>query len=103
MSGELTSNARLYWITWAVLLVLTVVMLAADGADIPRVGFLLLMLSAMAIKATLIAGIFMHLRHERVGLVLTVVVGLFVMALVLFALIAPDAQRIHHMATEQGW
>jgi cytochrome c oxidase subunit IV len=56
------------------------------------------MLGAMGIKATLIAGNFMHLRHERIGLVVTVVVGLFVMAVVLFALMAPDAIRLREMA-----
>jgi caa(3)-type oxidase subunit IV len=91
------SNLRLYWITWAVLLALTMVMLAADGAEIPRMGFLALMLGAMAVKATLIAGNFMHLRHERAGIVTTVVVGLFVMAVILYGLIAPDALRIHGM------
>jgi cytochrome c oxidase subunit IV len=99
MPDSTTSHARVYWITWGVLLALTVVMLAADGASIPRTGFLVLMLGAMAIKATLIAGNFMHLRQERVGIVLTVVVGLFAMAAVLYVLIAPDARRIHHMVS----
>ena len=101
MANSTTSHARVYWITWGVLLALTVVMLAADGANISRRGLLVLMLGAMAVKATLIAGNFMHLREERAGLVLTVVVGLFVLATVLFALIAPDARRIHD-ATTQG-
>lgn len=100
MANSTTSHARVYWITWAVLLTLTVVMLAADGADISRKGLLVLMLGAMAVKATLIAGNFMHLRQERAGLVLTVVVGLFVLAIVLYALIAPDARRIHDMTTQ---
>jgi caa(3)-type oxidase subunit IV len=100
MTQTLTTHARVYWITWSVLLVLTVVMLAADGASISRTGLVALMLGAMAVKATLIAGNFMHLRQERAGLVLTVVVGLFVIALVLFVLIAPDARRIHEMTTQ---
>jgi cytochrome c oxidase subunit IV len=94
------SHARIYWITWAVLLALTVVMLAADGATISRTGLLVLMLGAMTIKASLIAGTFMHLRDERPGLVLTVIVGLFVMAMVLYVLIAPDARRIHEMTAQ---
>jgi cytochrome c oxidase subunit IV len=97
MTDATPSHARVYWITWSVLLAMTVVMLLADGASLPRTGLLLVMLGAMAVKATLIAGNFMHLRHERAGLVLTVVVGLFVLAIVLYALIAPDARRIHTM------
>ena len=102
MSDSLASNARVYWITWAVLLVVTLAMLAADGAALSRTALLGLMLGAMGIKATLIAGNFMHLRHERVGLVATVVVGLFVMAIVLYVLIALDAVRIHEMAAGGG-
>lgn len=55
------------------------------------------MLAAMLTKATLIGANFMHLRFERWPLVLTVVVGLLVMATILFVLIAPDAVRIHEM------
>jgi cytochrome c oxidase subunit IV len=102
MADSIASHARIYWITWSVLLALTVVMLAADGAAISRTTLLALMLGAMSIKAVLIAGNFMHLREERAGLVLTVVVGLFVMALVLFVLIAFDAARIHDMTSQGG-
>jgi cytochrome c oxidase subunit IV len=99
MTDATTSHARVYWITWGVLLAVTVVMLLADGARLSSTRLLLVMLGAMAIKATLIAGNFMHLRHERPGLVLTVIVGLFVLAAVLYVLIAPDARRIHTMRT----
>lgn len=90
-------NLRVYWITWAVLLGITVLMLVADSAQMPRSALLVVMLGAMAVKATLIAGNFMHLRHEHVGIILTVVVGLVVCGLVLYVLIAPDAARIHEM------
>ena len=99
MSHTEAVNLRVYWITWGVLLSITVLMLVLDGAQISRTPFLALMLGAMAIKATLIAGNFMHLRSENVGIVLTVVVGLFVIGLVLYVLIAPDAARIHEMVT----
>ena len=97
MSGA-TSNVRGYWITWGVLLVITVIMLWLDNAAIGQRVLLMILLVAMAIKATLIAGHFMHLWHEHRGLILTVVVGLFAMGIVLYALIAPDALRIRAMA-----
>ena len=97
MTNATTSHARVYWITWGVLLAVTGVMLLADGASLPRTTLLAVMLGAMAIKASLIAGNFMHLRQERAGIVLTVIVGLFVLGIVLYALIAPDARRIHTM------
>jgi len=88
---------KTYWITWGVLLVFTVAMLWADGAAIPRLAFVLFMLVAMLTKASIIGANFMHLRVERLPLVLTVVVGLLVTGVFLFALIAPDALRIHEM------
>ena len=88
---------KTYWITWAVLLVFTVTMLWADGASLPRTAFVVFMVVAMLTKASIIAANFMHLRAERLTLVLTVVVGLLVTASILFLLISPDAVRIHHM------
>jgi len=93
---------RVYWITWAVLLMFTVAMLWADGAAIPRLAFAVFMIAAMLTKGSIIAGTFMHLKSEHPGLVLTVVVGLLVMGTVLYVLIAPDAARIHTMTTAQG-
>ena len=88
---------KTYWITWAILLVFTVTMLWADGASIPRTVFVVFMLAAMLTKASIIGANFMHLRSERVPLVLTVAVGLLVTGTILYVLIAPDAARIHHM------
>lgn len=88
---------KTYWITWAVLLVFTLAMLWADAASIPRTAFVAFMLVAMLTKASIIGANFMHLRSERLPLVLTVVVGLLVTGLILFVLIAPDAARIHEM------
>jgi len=99
MTDSTASPARVYWITWGVLLAVTVVMLLADGARLPRTGLLVVILGAMAVKATLIAGNFMHLRQERAGIILTVIVGLFVLGIVLYVLIAPDARRIHTMGS----
>ena len=90
---------KTYWTAWAVLLGITLTMVWADGAAIPRMAYLLVMVGAMLLKASIIGGNFMHLRSERLPLVLTVVVGLLVTATVLFALIAPDAMRIHDMTS----
>ena len=90
---------KTYWITWAALLVFTVVMLSADSGSIPQTAFVVFMLAAMLTKASIIGANFMHLRTERLPLVVTVVVGLLVTGTILFVLIAPDALRIHHMVT----
>jgi hypothetical protein len=86
-----------YWTTWLVLLGITVAMLWIDGMAIPRTAFVVTMILAMLVKASIIAARFMHLRFERPSLVMMVVVGLLVTGTVLYALIAPDASRIHRM------
>jgi cytochrome c oxidase subunit IV len=93
---------RIYWITWGILLAFTLVMLWADSASIPRLVFVVFMVAAMLTKASIIGANFMHLRFERVGLVLTAIVGLLVTGTVLYILIAPDAVRIHHMVQTYG-
>ena len=92
-----TTTLRTYWVTWGVLLVLTLLMLLLDQAPLPRLLFVVTMLAAMLVKATLIAGTFMHLGSERVALVLMIVVGLFINGAILFGLIVPDAVRISGM------
>jgi cytochrome c oxidase subunit IV len=92
------ANGRVYWVTWGVLLAVTLMMLWLDAAEIPRAVLMAVLLAAMFVKATLITGNFMHLRHEHRGLILTVVLGL-AMGFVLYALIAPDALRIREMVT----
>jgi cytochrome c oxidase subunit IV len=88
---------RTYWIAWGVLLALTLTMVILDQAPLPRTTFVLLMLGAMLVKATVIAAYFMHLRFERWALVLGIVLGLPINAAILYVLIVPDALRIFDM------
>jgi cytochrome c oxidase subunit IV len=93
---------RTYWITWSVLLLFTVVMLWADSASLPRTAFVVFMIAAMLTKASIIGANFMHLKAERLPLVMTVVVGLLVTGTILYVLIVPDAVRIHEMVSRYG-
>jgi cytochrome c oxidase subunit IV len=93
---------RIYWITWSILLAFTVVMLWADTASIPRLVFVVFMVAAMLTKASIIGANFMHLRLERAGIVVTVIIGLLVTGAILYGLIAPDALRIHRMVDTYG-
>ena len=86
-----------YWKTWGFLLVLTMVMVVMDQADVPRGLLVVVLLTAMMVKAGLIAGTFMHLRQERLSLALTVVIALLATGAVLFFLIAPDGMRLLQM------
>jgi cytochrome c oxidase subunit IV len=97
MTSHPITSLKTYWATWSALLALTLMMLWLDQAPMSRPLFVLVMLVAMRTKATLIAGTFMHLRFERVALVLMIVVGLLVNGEILFGLIVPDAIRIDEM------
>jgi cytochrome c oxidase subunit 4 len=88
---------RTYWRAWAVLLALTLTMIVLDRAPLAHDAFVALMLSAMLVKAALIAAYFMHLRFERWSLVLAIILGLPLNAAILYVLIAPDARRILEM------
>lgn len=85
---------RLYWVTWVWLLVLTVFMIGFELLHLPRLFLVLSLVAFMLIKAAFIAGNFMHLRFERLNLIMIVVVGLLVTGVVLFALIYPDGIRV---------
>jgi cytochrome c oxidase subunit IV len=76
---------------------MTVLMVVIDSAPLPRVVFLVVVMSAMVVKASLIGANFMHLRFERRLLVVMVVVGLLVNGAILFILMLPDALRIGAM------
>jgi cytochrome c oxidase subunit IV len=90
-----TSGYRGYWITWFVLLVVTIVLLFLDAAALPIAALLTVVLIGMAIKAGLIGWIFMHLKSENRVLVLTVVVGIIFTCASLWFLLAIDAAWIH--------
>src|SRR6188768_791080 len=85
---------KIYWVTWGILLVITVAMLAAEKLHMPRWFLLLFLLGFMMVKAVMIAGNFMHLKFEKRNLAVIVAVGLIVTSLILFAFITPEANHI---------
>ena len=85
---------KVYWVTWAILLVITVGMLAAEALHLPRwflVGFLLLF---MMVKAVMIGGNFMHLRYEKRNLSVMVALGILLTSFILYAFIRPEARHV---------
>ena len=86
-----------YWRTWAFLLILTLGMVVLDQAAVPRVVLVLVLLTAMLVKAALIVGNFMHLSQEKLSIALAVVGALLLTGAVLFLLIAPDGLRLLQM------
>lgn len=92
-SGEHTGY-RLYWKTWVILLMITLAMLAVEYFSAPRILLLAVLLGGMVVKAGTITGNFMHLRFERRGLILIVVLSVVLTGLFLFGYLAADAMHI---------
>jgi caa(3)-type oxidase subunit IV len=87
---------RVYRVTWAILLVITVAMLAAEKFHLPRIFLVLFLLAFMLVKATMIAGHFMHLRFERSNLAVVVAAGILLTSAILYAFITPESWHVLH-------
>ena len=85
---------RIYRVTWMLLLVITVAMLAAEVLHMPRWFLVVFLLAFMAVKATMIGGTFMHLRYEHRRIPVMVAVGIVVTSLILFAFISQESRHV---------
>ena len=77
-----------------VLLVITVLMLAAERFHMPRLFLVVFLLAFMAVKATMIGGNFMHLRFEKTNLAVMVGVGIVLTSLILFSFLTPESASV---------
>jgi cytochrome c oxidase subunit IV len=93
------SPYKIYLVTWGILLVLTVLMLGTEKLPMGRWVLLGLLLLFMMVKATYIAGNFMHLKFEKRNLAVVVAAGLIVTSLILFAFITPESHHIVEKST----
>lgn len=92
---ETTGNPyRIYKITWVILLIITVAMLAAEALHMPRWFLIVFLLAFMMVKAAMIGGNFMHLRYERPSLAMVVAGGLLITSLILYAFISREFGHI---------
>lgn len=88
-----TSNRQNIMI-WVWLLVLTGIEVFLAYIHIPMTLMVITVMGLSIIKAALIMAYFMHLKFERLSLVLTIVPTLIVL-LCLFAIFFPDSFRLH--------
>ncbi len=100
MGGKMEgmTSYRTYWITWGILLTLTIVMVLMEAAQLSKAVIIVVLVTAMLTKATLSGGRFMHLRFERAALVLSVVIGTLATAALLFFLLVPDGIAMLRLA-----
>ncbi len=85
---------RIYWVTWGILLVITLAMLLSEAVHVPRWFLAVFLLLFMMVKATMIGGNFMHLRYEKASLAVMVAAGILVTSLILLAYITPEAWNV---------
>lgn len=88
---------RSYLVTWFWLLVITILEVAIVLVRVPRVLLAISLMTLALMKAALIMGYFMHLRYERLSLIYAVVLPMFVLVVVLFGFVGPDAVNVQHL------
>lgn len=81
---------------WGGLLGLTAFEVLLAYIQVPLTLMVIILMGASIIKAALIVAYFMHLKFERLSLILTIVPTLVVL-LCLFAILFPDSFRLHNM------
>ena len=89
-------STKLFFSVLGALLALTLVEVLLAYFQVNLVLMLTILLGLSIIKAALIMGYFMHLRFERMSLVLTLVPALVVCICLLF-IFFPDSMRSHNM------
>jgi cytochrome c oxidase subunit IV len=94
--GEHGGSNRENIIVWGALLALTAVEVFLAYIQINVTLMLIILMGASIIKAALIVAYFMHLKFERLSLILTIVPTIVVL-LCLFSILFPDSFRLHNM------
>jgi len=96
------AGPKLYLRIWAMLLVLTVVMIFLDQVAMPFIVLATVLVVTMLAKASMIGAFFMHLKFDGKFLALSLILGFVVLGFILYILLVPDAIRIQQMLSEGG-
>ena len=94
--GEHGGSDRQNVYVWGGLLGLTAFEVFLAYIQIPLTLMVIILMGASIIKAALIVAYFMHLKFERLSLILTIVPTIVVL-LCLFAILFPDSFRLHNL------
>ena len=100
--AEIQKSIRSYMKVGAMLMVFTVITVAASLVNIGVAAGIVVALIIAAMKGSMVAAVFMHLSHERQwiygALILTVIGFLVLMALPIFTISDGIGTAIHHAA-----
>jgi cytochrome c oxidase subunit IV len=92
---------KLFISIWIWLLALTGLEVFLGYIQLPVIYMLVILLGASIVKAALIVAYFMHLRFERMNLILTIVPAL-VICICLLLVFFPDSFRSKHLRDERS-
>ena len=87
---------RLFLSVWFWLLLLTAFEVFLGYIHLPTIYMLVILMGASIVKAALIVAYFMHLRFERLNLILTIVPAV-VVCICLLLVFFPDSFRAKHL------
>ena len=88
---------RLFISVWVWLLLLTGIEVYLGYIHLPVIYMLVILMGASIIKAALIVAYFMHLRFERLNLVLTIVPALVICICLMLLVFFPDSFRAREL------
>jgi cytochrome c oxidase subunit IV len=93
--GHGATTAQFLYV-WAALIAITFFEVFLAYKDIDKIVMVIVLMGGSIVKAALIMAYFMHLKFERLTLVLTLVPAM-VICLSLFAIFFPDSKRAHDL------
>jgi cytochrome c oxidase subunit 4 len=92
-AAHFAGSNRLFISVWVWLLLLTGFEVFLGYIQLPVIYMLVILMGASIIKAALIVAYFMHLRFERLNLVLTIVPALVICICLMLLVFFPDSFR----------
>jgi cytochrome c oxidase subunit 4 len=93
---EHVGSTKLFIYVWVALLAITFFEVFLAYINMRKDVMLIILMGGSIVKAALIMAYFMHLRFERLSLVLTLVPAM-VVCLTLLAIFFPDSFRLYHL------
>ncbi len=93
MSENGSAGMKVMYMIWGWLLLITIVEVALTYFQLSLLVMLVVLMGLSLIKAALIISYFMHLKFERMSLVLTLIPALIV-CILLMSIIFPDSLRV---------
>src|SRR5215831_8802117 len=93
---EHVGSTKLFIYVWIALLAITFFEVFLAYINMRKDVMLIILMGGSIVKAALIMAYFMHLRFERLSLVLTLVPAM-VVCLTLLAIFFPDSLRLYHL------